>query len=39
MPSLIMVSTAWMFGEAVGYLTGSAGRELRPAAGGTEAIA
>ena len=31
LPSLTMISTAWMVGEAVGYLTGTAGKELRPA--------
>lgn len=28
LPALILVSTAWMSGEAIGYLTGSAGRSL-----------
>ena len=32
LPSLALISTAWMVGEAVGYLTGSAGNALRPAA-------
>jgi hypothetical protein len=30
LPSLAVIATAWMAGEAVGYLTGTAGRELRP---------
>jgi predicted dehydrogenase len=32
LPSLAMISAAWMAGEAVGYLTGSAGKALKPAA-------
>ena len=32
LPSLTMISTAWMAGEAVGYLTGTAGKALKPAA-------
>jgi hypothetical protein len=32
LPSLTMISAAWMAGEAVGYLTGSAGNALKPAA-------
>jgi hypothetical protein len=32
MPALAMISAAWMFGEAVGYLTGTAGSSLKPAA-------
>ncbi|HEX6314198.1 MAG TPA: Gfo/Idh/MocA family oxidoreductase [Gemmatimonadaceae bacterium] len=32
LPSLAMISAAWMAGEAVGYLTGTAGRSLKPAA-------
>ena len=31
LPSLAMISTAWMVGEAVGYLTGTAGNALKPA--------
>ncbi len=31
LPSLAMISTAWMVGEAVGYLTASAGDALKPA--------
>jgi predicted dehydrogenase len=31
LPSLTMISAAWMAGEAVGYLTGSAGKSLKPA--------
>ncbi len=31
LPSLALISTAWMAGEALGYLTGTAGRALRPA--------
>jgi predicted dehydrogenase len=32
LPYLILISTAWMMGEAVGYLTGTAGENLRSAA-------
>lgn len=32
LPSLTMISAAWMAGEAVGYLTGTAGKTLKPAA-------
>ncbi len=32
LPSLTMISAAWMAGEAVGYLTGTAGKALKPAA-------
>ena len=31
LPSLALISTAWMVGEALGYLTGTAGKALRPA--------
>jgi len=31
LPSLAMISAAWMAGEAVGYLTGTAGSALKPA--------
>jgi len=31
LPSLAMISAAWMAGEAVGYLTGTAGKTLKPA--------
>ena len=31
LPSLTMISAAWMAGEAVGYLTGTAGKTLKPA--------
>jgi predicted dehydrogenase len=31
LPSLAMISAAWMAGEAVGYLTGTAGKSLKPA--------
>lgn len=30
LPALTMISAAWMAGEAVGYLTGRAGRSLEP---------
>ena len=39
MPSLVLISTAWLFGEAIGYLTGTAGRSLRPARHTTPAVA
>lgn len=39
MPSLVLISTAWMFGEALGYLTGTAGRPLRPAQQTSPAVA
>lgn len=40
LPSLAMISAAWMAGEAVGYLTGTAGHALKPAAHrGTPAVA
>jgi predicted dehydrogenase len=39
MPSLVMISTAWMVGEAIGYLTGTAGRALRPTEHTTPAVA
>jgi predicted dehydrogenase len=39
MPSLVMISTAWMVGEAMGYLTGTAGRALRPTEHTTPAVA
>ncbi len=32
LPALTMISAAWMAGEAVGYLTGRAGRALQPSA-------
>lgn len=32
LPQLAMISAAWMAGEAVGYLTGTAGRALAPTA-------
>jgi len=32
LPSLAMISAAWMAGEAVGYLTGTAGNALKPSA-------
>lgn len=31
LPALTMISAAWMAGEAVGYLTGTAGKTLKPA--------
>ncbi len=34
LPALTMISAAWMAGEAVGYLTGTAGKALKPAAHG-----
>jgi hypothetical protein len=39
LPSLAVISTAWMVGEAVGYLTGSAGSALTPAAHRGEPVA
>ena len=32
LPALTMISAAWMAGEAVGYLTGTAGESLKPSA-------
>ena len=39
MPSLVMISTAWMVGEAIGYLTGTAGRSLRATGSSTPVVA
>jgi predicted dehydrogenase len=39
LPALTMISAAWMAGEAVGYLTGSAGKKLKPSSSSSTSAA